>query len=133
MNPRYPTVASRANHQCEYCRAPEALFNFPFKVEHIIPLAQAGADSEANLALACRSCNLSKSDFLDGRDEVTGREASLFNPRRDRWADHFELDIDRGEIHGISPTGRATVARLKMNEPVQIMARLLWIRLRLFP
>lgn len=133
MNPRYPTVASRANHQCEYCRAPEALFNFPFEVEHIFPTSLMGADSEANLALACRSCNLGKSDFLDGLDEVTGSMESLFNPRRDRWSDHFELDIDRGEIRGISSTGRATVARLRMNEPVQIMARLLWIRLRLFP
>lgn len=28
MNPRYPAVAQRAAHRCEYCLAPEAVFNF---------------------------------------------------------------------------------------------------------
>ena len=37
MNPRYGSVAVQAGHQCEYCHAPEAIFNFPFEVEHIIP------------------------------------------------------------------------------------------------
>jgi hypothetical protein len=35
MNPHYRVVAQRAGHRCEYCRAPEAVFNFPFEVEHI--------------------------------------------------------------------------------------------------
>ena len=30
MNPRYPQVALRALHRCEYCHAPESVFNFPF-------------------------------------------------------------------------------------------------------
>jgi HNH endonuclease len=51
MNSRYPSVSGRARHRCEYCRAPEAIFNFPFEVEHIIPLSHGGID-EANLALA---------------------------------------------------------------------------------
>ena len=37
MNPNYPFVAERACHRCEYCHAPEAIFNFPFEVEHIVP------------------------------------------------------------------------------------------------
>jgi len=37
MNLHYAQVALRAGHQCEYCRAPEVVFNFPFEVEHIIP------------------------------------------------------------------------------------------------
>ena len=43
MNPGYEAVALRAGHRCEYCRAPEAVFNFPFEVEYIIPLVHAGA------------------------------------------------------------------------------------------
>lgn len=35
MNPHYPLVARRAGHRCEYCRAPEAVFNFPFEVERL--------------------------------------------------------------------------------------------------
>ena len=36
MSPRYALVAARAKHRCEYCHAPEAIFNFPFEVEHIL-------------------------------------------------------------------------------------------------
>ncbi len=53
MNPYYTLVADRANHRCEYCHAPELVFNFPFEVEHIIPISRQGANSEFNLALAC--------------------------------------------------------------------------------
>ena len=65
MNPRYALVAARAGHRCEYCQAPEAIFNFPFEVEHVVPPGKAGPDTEDNWALACRSCNLFKSDGLD--------------------------------------------------------------------
>ena len=60
MNPFYHLVADRACHRCEYCHAPELVFNFPFEVEHIIPTSRGGANVEINLALACRSCNLRK-------------------------------------------------------------------------
>jgi hypothetical protein len=42
VNPNYPFVAARAKHICEYCHAPEAVFNLPFEVEHIIPSAHGG-------------------------------------------------------------------------------------------
>lgn len=38
MNPFYTLVADRAAHRCEYCHDPELVFNFPFEVEHIIPV-----------------------------------------------------------------------------------------------
>jgi phenylacetate-coenzyme A ligase PaaK-like adenylate-forming protein len=31
MNPHYPQVALRAGHRCEYCHAPEAVFNLPLE------------------------------------------------------------------------------------------------------
>jgi 5-methylcytosine-specific restriction endonuclease McrA len=58
MNPRYAQVALRAGHRCEYCHAPETVFNFPFEVEHIIPVSGEGLDAETNWALACRSCKV---------------------------------------------------------------------------
>jgi hypothetical protein len=74
MNPHYPFVANRANHRCEYCRAPEEVFNLVFEIEHIIALALGGLDDESNLALACRACNLFKLAFIIGFDQVTGTE-----------------------------------------------------------
>ncbi len=44
MNRLYPLVAQRAGHRCEYCRAPEEIFSFPFEVEHINPKSRKGPD-----------------------------------------------------------------------------------------
>lgn len=133
MNPRYPVIAQRANHRCEYCRAPEALFNFPFEVEHILPPSQGGDDDEGNLALACRSCNIHKSAYIAAIDPQSQTEVPLFNPRRHRWQDDFELDVETGSIKGLSRIGRATVLRLKMNSDIQRAARIRWTKLGLFP
>ena len=133
MNPRYPLVAQRAAHQCEYGRAPEAVFNFPFEVEHIVPPVHGGGDDATNWALSCRSCNLHKSAHLQGTDAETQTTARLFQPRMDRWAEHFRVESATGAFIGLTAVGRATVARLQMNTPAQLAARRQWIRLRLFP
>lgn len=133
MNPRYAVVARRAGHRCEYCRAPEAAFNFPFEVEHVIPVSAGGADDTSNLALSCRSCNLRKSDAATGRDGQTEAEERLFNPREDRWPDHFRADPDAGMIEGLTPVGRVTVHRLDLNHPLQLAARDVWAKLGLYP
>jgi hypothetical protein len=44
MNPSYHEIARRALHRCEYCHAPELVFNLPFEVEHIVPLSRNGAN-----------------------------------------------------------------------------------------
>ena len=133
MNPRYPVVAERAVYHCEYCHAPESVFNFPFEVEHIIPQSRGGSDDLNNLALACHACNLFKSDFETGRDEESEADIRLFHPRSDAWEAHFHIDTEKAEVFGITPVGRATVARLQMNRPRQIAARRRWIQLELFP
>jgi hypothetical protein len=134
MNPNYPLVAERAIHRCEYCHAPEAIFNVPFEVEHIFPLAKAGRDEESNWALACRSCNLNKSDHVDAIDPVTQELVRLFHPRQDRWGDHFAVEEELPfSLQGRTPIGRATIEQLRMNSHLQLAARVQWMALRLFP
>lgn len=133
MNPSYQFVALRAAHRCEYCRAPEIIFNFPFEVEHIFPQARGGNNEEANLCLACRSCNLFKGNFITGFDDVTRMELRLFHPRQDQWDEHFQFDSETGEIRGMTSVGRATAARLRVNSLAQVEARLSWLRLGFFP
>ena len=133
MNPQYPAVAERAAYRCEYCHAPEIVFNFPFEVEHVLPQAHGGSDDLDNLALACRACNLFKSDFETGQDDESHTEVPLFHPRRDTWGQHFAVDTESAEIVGLTPVGRASVARLQMNRPQQIRARWRWIALGVFP
>jgi HNH endonuclease len=133
MNPFYTRVADRANHRCEYCHAPELVFNFPFEVEHIIPLSQQGTDEEANLALACRSCNLRKGTRTCGIDRESNTEVRFFHPRQDQWNEHFQVNSESATIVGVDSIGRATIDSLEMNSPAQIVARELWIRLSIFP
>lgn len=133
MNVHYAHVALRAGHRCEYCHAPEVVFNFPFEVEHIIPVSLAGSDTETNWALACRSCNLWKAAHIVGLDPESGAEVRLYHPCEDLWEVHFTVDSERGEIDGRTPVGRATIVRLRINHPSQQEARWQWMRLGLFP
>ncbi len=98
-----------------------------------MPTSRGGRDEEAKLCLACRACNLRKSDRLTALDELSGEEVPLFHPRQQRWSEHFRVDVESGELEGMTPTGRVRVASLDLNHPLQLMARVLWIRLRLFP
>jgi hypothetical protein len=132
MNPFYNQVADRAEHRCEYCRAPELAFNFPFEVEHMIPKSRQGLDVEWNFALACRSCNLHKGNRVSAIDPVTQTETRLFNPRQDNWNDHFQV-MSTHEIIGKTTIGRGTAICLNMNNGSQIFARKLWIQWNLFP
>lgn len=92
----------------------QALQGATFHVEHITPRSAGGPDAADNLALACPGCNLAKSDRVAAVDPVTDQDVPLFNPRIDRWADHFAWDEGRRVI-GRTPTGRATAAAFGLN------------------
>ena len=125
-------VAQRAEHRCEYCRAPEIVFNAPFEIEHIFAKALGGSSDMENLALACRSCNVHKAAALICRDPESGLDVPLYNPGRQRWDEHFRFDVQTGHVVGIGPIGRATVSRLAMNSPSAVRARCLWFALGLY-
>ncbi|HSZ59287.1 MAG TPA: HNH endonuclease [Tepidisphaeraceae bacterium] len=88
-----------------------------FSVEHIIPRARQGAHEPENLAFCCQGCNGFKYDFIDGRDPSSGQIVALFNPRTQRWIDHFSWTEDFTEIVGLTPASRATIIRLQLNRP----------------
>ena len=99
----------------------------------MIPVSKDGVNSEENMALACRSCNLFKSEHLTGTDPVTNQDARLFHPRRDGWEENFRANVESGLVEGLTSIGRATVARLRMNSALQIQARRVWMNLDVFP
>lgn len=116
-------VRQRAMSRCEYCHAPEgARSRLRFHTEHIVARQHGGGDALENLALACHLCNAQKGPNLSGIDPGTATLVPLFHPRRDRWEDHFTESV--GEILGLTPAGRATVAVLGMNHPARIALRL---------
>ena len=63
----------------------QALQGATFHVEHIIPTASGGSDELPNLAWACPSCNLKKSNRQTAVDPETEKAVALFHPRTHRW------------------------------------------------
>ena len=116
-------VAARAERRCEYCLSREEFRPSAFSVEHIIPKAGGGTSDPGNLAYACQSCNNSKYAATSALDPVTGERASLFHPRRDVWAEHFCWTSDRQVLAGLTPTGRSTISRLRLNRPGVVRLR----------
>jgi hypothetical protein len=108
-------VRQQANFLCEYCHASEQWQYVCFTVDHVIPLSQCGIDSLDNLALACFHCNRQKTNRTVGIDPESLLEVRLFNPRLDRWQEHFNWSPDGLRIMGITPIGRATVVALVLN------------------
>ncbi len=120
----------RARGRCEYCQTDEINIGQSMHVEHIRP--GEGDDSD-NLCLACPNCNLSKAAAVTAVDPEIGQEVPLFHPRLQKWADHFAWEDDYTLIRGITPIGRATVIRLKMNRPRIKLSRRRWVQAGLHP
>lgn len=47
--------------------------------------------------------------------EQTGQDVPLFNPRQDKWSDHFIWSADGLHIIPLTAIGRATVELLDLN------------------
>ena len=114
-------AVTRADDRCEYCGLSQRGQEATFHIDHVMPRADGGATNADNLALACVSCSLRKEARRSARDPQTGRSAPLFNPRRQRWVEHFRWQGLR--VVGITPTGRATMSALRMNRPLILAIR----------
>lgn len=120
-------IAAQARYRCGYCLTLEAVSGIPLTLEHLIPKAKGGEDTEENLWLSCRLCNEAKGVLIEALDPETNATAPLFNPRIQVWTDHFMWSDDQSQIIGITAIGRATVRALSLNSELRIRARLLWI------
>jgi hypothetical protein len=122
-------VRLRARDACEYCLLPTTVH---FEIDHVIPARlwpltsspqgvavaprrqRSGPHHIDNFAWACPSCNRGK------RDQITGksgrRQYRLFDPRHDRWRDHFYFLHGYLLIMGVPGIGRATAQALRFND-----------------
>jgi 5-methylcytosine-specific restriction endonuclease McrA len=119
-------VVERAHGRCEYCQTAQAIV-VEMEVDHITPESAGGATDIDNICLTCIGCNGFKLAFQTGIDPETGKEAPLFHPRIHLWDDHFAWAAAGTLLLGLTPTGRATVARLRMNRERLVEARRLWV------
>ena len=109
-------VRERAQLRCEYCHADERWQFIRFTIDHVLPLSAGGSDGADNLALACRNCNERRGNRSEGRDPVTGHIVPIFNPRQEKWPVHFVWDRTKVRVIGHTPTGRATIELLDLND-----------------
>ena len=120
-------VSTRAEHQCEYCLLPSSFALIEFEIDHVIARQHGGEDGLDNLALACFRCNRRKGTNLSSLDSETGEIVPLFNPRRQKWQDHFRLEVD-GTIHALTQTGEVTLRFMQFNTQQRIEERTYAIR-----
>lgn len=121
-------VRLRADNRCEYCLSHQDFTMGLLQIDHVWPVAKGGTDDEQNLCLACEMCNEHKWQKTEGIDPLTGTMVNLFNPRQQRWHDHFRWSESGDELIGLTPCGRVTILALKLNNSIARTVRRYWIQ-----
>lgn len=125
-------VTARANGCCEYCLTSMEDRVIEFAIDHIIAEKHGGLTKLENLCLSCYWCNSYKGSDLSSVDwDDSGKIIPLFNPRLEKWVDHFRLEGPR--IIPLTPSGRVTVFLLQLNAVERIKERRLLIELGSYP
>lgn len=120
-------IADCDGGRCCYCRTQEINSGIPLSFEHILPQSKGGKTTFENVCLACRPCNEFKASVTKGLDLLTGESVALFNPRSQKWTDHFEWNEDGTRIKGLTPVGRVTNRQLQMNRVAIVITRRRWV------
>lgn len=108
----WQVVRQRAGFACEFCRVRESDVGGELTVDHFQPTSRGGDDNSANLIYCCPRCNLYKADYWpDGPSQPP-----LWNPRSNAADQHF-VSLSEGSLAGLTPTGRFTITRLRLNRP----------------
>jgi hypothetical protein len=125
-------VIERAGNCCEYCRVGQSGHVIDFAIDHIIAEKHEGPTNSDNLCLSCYWCNSYKgSDISSVYWRGTGEVTPLFNPRKDQWSVHFELEGVL--IRPLNAQGRVTVSLLCFNDPTRIKEREMLLRSGEYP
>ena len=126
-------VKERARYLCEYCLSPERFCPAYYEGDHITPVSVGGEGTFENFANACGGCNNNKSNATQAIDPVIGQLVPLYNPRMHIWEDHFSWNDTYTLMQGLSPIGRATIEKLKLNREEVVNLRTLLILVGLHP
>lgn len=121
-------VRNRADNRCEYCLSHQDYVMGKLQIDHLFPVSKGGKNFEDNLCLACELCNQYKWTQTTGLDPETSSNVALFNPRNQKWEEHFSWSEDGTRIIGLTACGRATAAALKLNNSLALTVRRTWVR-----
>ncbi len=114
-------VAERVDHVCEYCLIAEVDRSSSYQIDHIISVKHGGSTTADNLAYACIFCNLQKGTDLGSINWQTGELVRFFNPRRDFWGEHFQLN--EAVIQPLTDIGEVTTRIFDLNNDERILER----------
>lgn len=120
-------VRQDAGRRCGYCQSSEALLATSLEFDHIIPESEGGETIRENLWLACHACNKQKGSQTHAQDTETNEIVPLFNPRTQNWKEHFRWSKNGILIEEVTPSGRATIEALKMNNQFLVESRSFWV------
>jgi len=84
-------VLARSESLCEYCLLLEEHSFVGHQIDHVISVKHGGLTNAQNLAYSCLYCNQAKGSDVGSIDWANNEFSRFFNPRRDRWSDHFFL------------------------------------------
>lgn len=118
-------ISEQAHECCEYCLQPES-FSFSYhEIDHVIAEKHGGTTTADNLAFACKLCNTFKGSDVASIDPETNEVTPLYNSRRDRWQEHFQLN--NSELIALTSKARATIRLLQLNRSDRLKEHHLWI------
>ncbi|MCY7406000.1 MAG: HNH endonuclease [Alkalinema sp. CAN_BIN05] len=114
-------VVDRSDHLCEYCLIHDDDTVLGCAIDHIISLKHGGPNTADNLAYACVFCNRYKGSDVGSMIWETQEFVRFYNPRRDLWSEHFQLD--GVTIEALSSIGEVTARILGFNDRERLLER----------
>ena len=69
----------------------------------------------------------------DAPDPHDGQIVPLYHPRQQHWREHFAWRNDGVTVSGLTPSGRATIDVLRLNNDWLVQARRIWTLIGLQP
>ena len=124
-------VAHRAGYSCEYCLMHEDDLVLSAQIDHIISIKHHGPTELENLAYCCLICNTNKGSDIATILFPDDTLVRFFNPRKDRWTDHF--DLVEGLILAKTKIGEATARILNFNASERVLRRQILIKAGRYP
>jgi hypothetical protein len=124
-------VVQRAEYRCEYCLLHEEDSYLPHQIDHIISRKHGGLTVPENLAYSCIRRNAWKGTDLGSVSTRNGQLLRFFNPRQDRWTDHFRLH--GAVIEPLTAEGEVTARVLRLNLDKRVVERRLLIAIGRYP
>jgi hypothetical protein len=76
-----------------------------------------------NLAYACTFCNRRKGSDVASLTSGSAVLTRLFNPRTDRWSEHFKFGSDGLTIEANTDIGAVTIKLLDLNHADRLLER----------